>query len=113
MDRKLVITKLDGKVFTAVMENNTVAELHCIPFDSKGDAPALGNIYVGRVKNIVANINAAFVEIENGVECYYSMPENPKPIFTKISVSLFPKKECCILICVTAFLIYFYLQYVS
>ena len=92
MDRKLVITKLDGKVFTAVMENNTVAELHCIPFDSKGDAPALGNIYVGRVKNIVANINAAFVEIENGVECYYSMPENPKPIFTK----KIGKKPLCI-----------------
>lgn len=92
MDRKLVITKLDGKVFSAVIENNTVAELHCIPFDSKGDVPALGNIYVGRVKNIVANINAAFVEIENGVECYYSMPENPNPIFTK----KIGKKPLCI-----------------
>ena len=92
MNRKLVITKLDGKVFTAVIENNSVAELHCIPLSDKGDAPALGNIYVGRVKNIVANINAAFIEIENGVECYYAIPENPKPIFTK----KLGKKPLCI-----------------
>ena len=83
MDRKLVITRLENKIFTAVFENSVLAELHAVEDVVKDELPALGNIYVGRVKNIVANINAAFVEIANGVECYYSLAENVVPIFTK------------------------------
>ena len=33
----------------------------------------LGNIYIGNVKNIAENIRAAFVEIQDGIMCYYSM----------------------------------------
>lgn len=90
MNRKFVITKFNQKILTTVLENDEVVELHCIHEEDNG--PALGNIYVGKVKNIVANIGAAFVEISNGVECYYSISENPSPIFThKIG-----KKPLCI-----------------
>ena len=52
----------------------------------------LGDIYVGKVKNIVPNIGAAFVEVAKGVECYYALDENETPIFTqKIG-----KKPLCI-----------------
>ena len=92
MNRKLVITRIENKIFTTVLENETVVEIHCIPEEGNINSPSLGNIYVGRVKNIVANINAAFIEIENGVECYYAIGENPKPIFTK----KIGKKSLCI-----------------
>lgn len=82
MNRKLVITKLQNKIFTTLLENNEVAELHCVGEDHE-KKNILGNIYVGKVKNIVANINAAFIEIAKGVECYYAIGENPAPIFTK------------------------------
>ena len=90
MNRKFIITKFDHRIMTTVLENEEVVELHCMK-DTEQDV-ALGNIYVGKVKNIVANIGAAFIEISNGVECYFSMTDNPTPIFThKIG-----KKPLCI-----------------
>lgn len=91
MNRKLIITKLDEKIITTLLENDVVVELHCSSTSAE-ESFALGNIYVGRVKNIVANIKAAFIEIANGVECYYSLDENPNPIFTK----KIGKKPLCI-----------------
>ncbi len=92
MNRKVVITCLDGKIITAILENDVVVELHCSSKEVDNKSPQLGNIYVGKVKNIVANINAAFIEVEGGVECYYSINENPNPVFTnKIG-----KKPLCI-----------------
>jgi len=41
----------------------------------------LGNVYVGKVKNIVKNINAAFVEIADGQMCYLALGEMPAPKF--------------------------------
>ncbi len=76
---------------TTVLENDEVAELHCSNTETESNT-LLGNIYVGRVKNIVTNINAAFVEIANGQECYYAIEENPFPIFTR----KIGKKPLCI-----------------
>ncbi|MBQ8803589.1 MAG: ribonuclease E/G [Tyzzerella sp.] len=92
MNRKLVITKLEGKILTAMLEDEGIVELHCTSVEEQEGLPLLGNIYVGKVKNIVANINAAFIEIANGVECYYSILDNPVPIFTKKA----GKKPLCI-----------------
>ncbi len=91
MNRKLIITKIEDKVVTTVLENEKVVELH-LSNNEENDTVKLGNVYVGRVKNIVANINAAFIEVAPGVECYYSIGENPTPIFTK----KIGKKPLCI-----------------
>lgn len=92
MNRKLIITRIENKILTALYENETIAELHCCGQDMQADKITLGNIYVGKVKNIVRNINAAFIEIANGLECYYAIGENTSPIFThKIG-----KKSLCI-----------------
>ena len=72
MNRKFVITKFNQKIVTTVLEDEEVVELHCLK-DEDAKTPVLGNIYVGKVKNIVANIGAAFVEIQKGVECYYTI----------------------------------------
>ena len=92
MKRKLVITKLEGKIITAVLENDEVVELHCAKQEEINHLTELGNIYIGKVKNMVGNIGAAFVEIGKGVECYYAIEENDEPIFThKIG-----KKPLCV-----------------
>jgi len=91
MNRKLIITKIEEKIITVVLEDEKVAELH-ISKSEEQNTVQLGNIYVGRVKNIVANINAAFIEVAPGVECYYAISENPTPIFTK----KIGKKPLCI-----------------
>lgn len=40
-----------------------------------------GVIFVGKVKNISKNINAAFVEYRPGVNGFYSLKENARPIY--------------------------------
>ena len=92
MNRKLIITRIDDKILTALFENDAIVELHCCGRDMSTNQVALGNIYVGKVKNIVHNINAAFVEIADGLECYYAISENPTPIFTHT----IGKKPLCI-----------------
>ena len=43
----------------------------------------LGNLYIGRVENVVKNLNAAFIRISPDQICYYSMDEYKQPLFTK------------------------------
>ncbi len=92
MNRKLIITRMNEHILTCVLENESIVELHCSQPNEEGKVAELGNIYVGKVKHIVGNIGAAFIEIANGLECYYAMDDNPQPIFThKIG-----KKPLCI-----------------
>lgn len=43
----------------------------------------LGNIYVGRVENVVKNLNAAFIKISPEQNCYLSLEDLKNPVFTK------------------------------
>ena len=60
----------------------TVVEIHCSS-DEKGRKAQIGDIYIGKVKNIVPNIGAAFIEIESGVNCYYDMKDAGMPLYGK------------------------------
>lgn len=92
MNRKLIITRMNEHILTCVMENESIVEIHCNQPNEEGNVAELGNIYVGKVKHIAGNIRAAFIEIANGLECYYAIDDNPQPIFTnKIG-----KKPLCI-----------------
>lgn len=77
MDNKLVITKKDNMIISATFEGKDMVQVSLNALDEE---EILGNIYLGKVKNIIKNINAAFVEIEDGRMCYYSLGENPYPI---------------------------------
>lgn len=77
MDNKLVITKKDNMIISATFEGRDMVQVSVNTSEEDG---ILGNIYLGKVKNIVKNINAAFIEIEDGRMCYYSMGENRFPI---------------------------------
>ncbi len=71
--------KEQERIVYAFYENGSVTELSCLP---AGDASILGNIYVGKVKNIAANISAAFIEIADGQLCYYALNDNDTPLYT-------------------------------
>lgn len=79
----LLITKLNRngreQIVSAFYEDGRAVELSCT---QSRQGPLLGNIYVGKVKNILSNIEAAFVEIGSGVLGYYSLKENKAPVFT-------------------------------
>lgn len=72
-DGKLVITKKNGYIITAMCEGDKLAE---VSFEPSNETSILNNIYIAKVKNIVKNINAAFLEISDGILCYYSLLEN-------------------------------------
>lgn len=81
MDGRRIITHWNDQALAdALYEDGRLTELSLIP---KGRETLLGNIYVGKVKNIVKNIQAAFVEIENGVVCYLPLEDVRHPIYTK------------------------------
>ena len=81
---KLLITKLNQKgntyIASALYSEKRLLEIN---LELEGKQGILGNIYVGRVKNIVKNLNAAFIEIAPGVPCYYPLDEMKQPLFVK------------------------------
>lgn len=77
MENRLVITKHEKRIISAFFEGRDLVQ---VSLNSSENSSILGNIYLGKVKNIVKNINAAFVEIEDGKMCYYSLEENRYPI---------------------------------
>lgn len=77
MDNRLIITRQDNKIISAFFEGRALVQ---VSLNTSEESAILGNIYLGKVKNIVKNINAAFIEIADGKMCYYSMSENRYPI---------------------------------
>lgn len=84
MNRTCVITKAPlskdgGRMLTTFwLEDGRLCEVH--PHGTSGSL--LGNIYVGKIKNVVKNIEAAFVEIAGGQTCFLPFSEAVCPILT-------------------------------
>lgn len=62
--------------------NKKMIEVLPEPFESENTS-ILGNIYIGRVENVVKNLNAAFVKISPEQNCYLPLEDLKNPIFTK------------------------------
>ncbi len=77
MEYKYIITDINNKIFCCIYTSDNTCH-YLKPLDS---GSVVGNIYVGRVENVVKNINAAFIEIEDKQKCYYSIQDNKTPIF--------------------------------
>lgn len=82
---KLILTEMNYRntpiLVAALDKEGRICQLN--PMSLNSDS-ILGNIYIGKVKNIQKNIQAAFVEIENGIMCYYSMAEKASPCFVNV-----------------------------
>jgi ribonuclease G len=79
MNHKLIITKYKDTIISAFFDGMDMIQ---VSLNLANEDTILGNIYQGKVKNIVKNINAAFIEIADGRMCYYSMAENRSPIMS-------------------------------
>lgn len=78
MDNRLIITKQKNYIISSFFEGKDMVQIN---MEQEETETLLGNIYLGKVKNIVKNINAAFVELSGGVMAYLSLNENKNPIF--------------------------------
>ena len=78
---KLVITKIHNYIFSLLYDtDNRVLQINC---DGSKDT-ILNNIYIGKVTNILPNINAAFVEFAKGQTGYYPIDEKVEPLYVNL-----------------------------
>ncbi len=68
-DSRLIILREEGKILSLLFtEGRLVEASSCIAQEAGGEDCPLGSIYVGKVMNVAANIDAAFVELKRGVK---------------------------------------------
>jgi len=63
VDRVMVVRSKNGRVQIAVLEDNVLVE-HYVARNQ--DASLIGNVYLGRVQNVLPSMEAAFVDIGRG-----------------------------------------------
>lgn len=73
---KLILTRLRGRAVSLLLQKDQLITAQVIPEDQHS---RVGEVYIGKVKNIVPNINACFVEIADGQICYMPLPEAAAP----------------------------------
>ena len=83
-----LMTRREGKIFSFLLQNKKAVEIHC---DEEENASCLGNVYIGKIKNIAKNIQAAFVEIAPGEVCYLPLEDLKEPVYTKKGSSRLPQ----------------------
>lgn len=64
----------------ALYDDTRMIEVSIHPYEAES---ILNNIYIARVKNVVVNLHAAFVEFEKGMLGYLPLEDLKHPIFTK------------------------------
>ncbi len=70
---KLLLTRLRDRNAAVRVEEGRVRQIDFTPSQAEEE---VGAVYVGKVRNIVKNIQAAFVEYRPGVNGFYSLAEN-------------------------------------
>ncbi|MCM1173144.1 MAG: ribonuclease E/G [Clostridium sp.] len=70
MDARFVITSYNDIMLGCLISEGKLEDIRCYE-----ETSLIGNIYVGKVSNILNNINAAFVDIKKGVSCYLSLED--------------------------------------
>ena len=67
MSTELLVSRLAGRVATALRENGEVVELRV---EDGADEPAVGDVFKGRVTRVLPGIQAAFVDIGAGPDAF-------------------------------------------
>lgn len=76
MECKFVIKKTEDKTYTYYFEDDMLIDIKI----ESTEKSILQNIYVAKVKDVVKNIQSAFVEIQPEQRCYLSLPDCIAPI---------------------------------
>lgn len=79
---KLLITAMEIEgvpcIVTALEAEDRILEFRFRPQEENG---ILGNVYLAHVEDLAEHIQSAFVEIQKGVKCYFSLKEQEQLIF--------------------------------
>lgn len=78
-DGRVLLIRRKGQILTLLTDGRRLISAHA---SEPENVSLVGNIYIGRVINIVNNIEAAFVEISKGILCYLPFSELQYPVFT-------------------------------
>ena len=76
---KLIFTEYRGRQCALLLRGGRVL---AASFFSKYDPNIIGAVYIGKVKNIAKNIDACFVEIEQGEICFLPLKKATSPFLT-------------------------------
>lgn len=72
---KLIFTTYKGKKWALLCNDNRLISAEVLP-----NTPSkIGAIYIGKVKNVVSNIDACFIEIADGELCFLPLKEAQTP----------------------------------
>lgn len=74
MNGKIIITEYENKPCSFFIEDNRLLEVQRLDTGSK-----IGNIYIAKVKNVVKNLDACFVEIAEKEICFLPFKEASAP----------------------------------
>lgn len=88
MTTEIIVTKINDCLVSGWMRDYRLVEFSCVFPENE---ELLGNIYVGKVKNIVKNINGAFVEYKKGKLGFLPLRNRNLKVDDEILVQL--KKE--------------------
>ncbi len=83
IQKKYVITRMNGRIFSFLLHDQKAVEIHCDEERRADSGLGLGNIYIGKIKSIARNIDAAFVETAPNTICYLPFSEMRDPIYIK------------------------------
>lgn len=88
--QELLMMRKDGNILSIQVQNGRIEQIHAEAItdgeaagDGGGVKVRVGDIYVGKVRNIVKNINAAFVEFSKGQTGYLSLSDRIAPVHTQ------------------------------
>lgn len=76
-----LITRMEKRICSFLIQEGRAVEIHR-DLD-EADKTMLGDIYIGKVKNIAKQLDAAFVEILPGQVCYLALKDAKTPVYTK------------------------------
>lgn len=79
MKEELLITKWEGHLLSVRVQEGSIVQIQA---EASVAENILGNIYVAKVRNIVKNINAAFVEFQKGQMGYLPLDTTVFPLHT-------------------------------
>ena len=59
---ELLLTRKENKIVSILADERRLLQIHAENMEEDPRTAVVGDIYVGKVRNVVKNINAAFVE---------------------------------------------------
>ena len=79
---ELLLTRKENKILSILADERRLLQIHAQTEVEDQRTAVVGDIYVGKVRNVVKNINAAFVEFAKGQMGYLSLGERVAPLHT-------------------------------